>query len=86
MTRRDKLWRGLGAASFVLGCAIGIVPGLSEPDLIGLLGFALAMIGLVLMVQGKRVPAAWKIVRSRHDALPEIIVAKRRMKRSFRKP
>jgi len=51
-----------------------------------LFGFALGMIGLVLMVQGKRVPAAWKIVRSPHYALPEIIVARRRLMRSFRRP
>lgn len=86
MTRRDKLWRGIGAMSFVLACAIGIVPEWREAEPAGLFGFALGMIGLVLMVQGKRVPAAWKIVRSRHYALPDIIVARRRMTRSFRRP
>lgn len=78
MTRRDRIWRGIGATFFVLACAIGIVPGLSEPDSIGVFGFALAMTGLVLMVQGKRIPSAWKIVRSRHHALPEAIIVKRR--------
>jgi len=78
MTRRDRLWRGIGAAFFGLACAIGIVPGLSDPDPLGLFGFALAMTGLVLMVQGRRVPATWKILRSRHHALPEAIVARRR--------
>ncbi len=85
MTRRDRIWRTMGGACFVAGCALGIVPGLSERGSIGVLGFALAMIGLVLLVHGKRVPATWKIVRSRHYALPEAIAARRREIRSLHK-
>jgi len=85
MTRRDRIWRSFGGCCFVTGCALGVVPGWSEHGSIGVLGFALAMTGLVLLVQGKRVPATWKIVRSRHYALPEAIVARRRAMRSMHK-
>jgi hypothetical protein len=73
-------WRGAGVA--LVGA--GSLPGLSgqyydNPGL-GLLGFVLAVAGLALIVQGKRVPAALRIERSRHRLLPQAIRAHRRQR------
>jgi hypothetical protein len=66
-------WRTTG----VVLAAAGSLPGLlgryyDDPGL-GLLGFVFAVIGLVLIIQGKRVPAALRIELSRHRMLPEAI-------------
>lgn len=76
MTRRDLAWRSAGVALFATATAIGLQDGLSGD--VKLLGFALALVGLVLIVQGRRVPAAWRIERSRHRALTQAIHARRR--------
>ncbi|MGH6616562.1 hypothetical protein [Sphingomonas sp.] len=81
MTRRDLMWRGGGAAIFALACAAGLAKGPDASASMGLLCFALALFGAVLMVQGKRVSAALRIERGRHRRLPQAI-HERRCRRS----
>lgn len=78
MTRRDIAWRGLGVALLAVA---GIGEAWSGGDAgqgMGVFGFALAVIGLVLVVQGRRVPAALRIERSQHRLLAQAIHARRR--------
>ncbi|WP_242137804.1 MULTISPECIES: hypothetical protein [unclassified Sphingomonas] len=77
MTQRDIAWRSLGVALFVAGAAIGVSSRLGESSVPGLAGFLLALFGFVLVVQGKRVPAAFRVERSRHRSLPQSIHARR---------
>lgn len=78
MTRRDLLWRGGGAALFAIACAAGLARGSEAGASLGLLCFAGALFGAVLMIQGKRVSAALRIERSRHRGLPQAIQERRR--------
>lgn len=82
MKRRDLAWRGLGLGIVALAGAIGPGGGLGTGVGTGFVAFITALIGLVLLVQGKRVPAALRIERSRHRTLPEAI--HRRVTRSDR--
>lgn len=77
MTRRDLTWRAGGFALFVAASAVGLVEHspTDAPDstfglLLGLIGFLLAIAGIVLLVQGKRVPQSWRAERRRHRARP----------------
>lgn len=78
MTHRDIAWRSFGAALFLMGGAIGLNDRLGDSSFPGLAGFLVALFGFVLVVQGKRVPAALRIERSRHRSLPQSIHARRR--------
>lgn len=73
MTRRDFTWRGRGVG--VVGVAIAIGGGARgiTDAVLGLPAFCLALLGIVLVVQGKRVPAALRIERSRHRMLAQAI-------------
>jgi hypothetical protein len=71
MTSRDFAWRCAGAAILALAGAIGPGHLLGTGGASGLLAFVTALLGLVLLVQGRRVPAALRIERSRHRALPQ---------------
>jgi hypothetical protein len=71
----------IGAVAMATGCAIGALVDTGRSATFGgvaLLGFALAMGGLILVVQGKRVAAAIRIERGRHRLLPTAIDARRR--------
>ena len=74
MTHRDLAWRGAGLALITASAVIGSAS--SNPT--RLLAFALAVCGLVLLVQGRRVPAALRVERSRHRGLPQAIRERRR--------
>lgn len=79
MTRRDLAWRGAGLAIFAGACAVSVANEAgSKGGSLGLIWFALAFVGVVLIIQGKRVPAALRIERSRHRELPLAIHARRR--------
>ena len=81
MTRRDLIWRGAGVALIGIGCAISPLREMTALDfpiaLTGVFGFAAAMLGLVLFIQGKRVPIPWRVERSPHRELPAAIHARR---------
>jgi hypothetical protein len=85
MTRRDLAWRAGGALLIVLGCTASAFTGSYDigPG-IALLGMPVAFFGLVLAVQGKRVPMAIRIERSRHRRLPFAISARQRRSREQR--
>lgn len=72
MTRRDLGWRAAGVAMIVTGWSASLGAGSDAAgiEVLGLLGFSLAMAGLVLAVQGRRVAAALRVERSRHRDLP----------------
>lgn len=80
MTRpADRWWRGAGVVLLVAG---GLAGALSDAGAMGgasvlLLGFPLAMLGLVLVVQGRRAPLAIRVECSRHRMLPERLHARR---------
>lgn len=85
MIRRDVAWRAGGLALFAAGCAVGLLDELVTPvgpalpgAVTGPLSFAVAVLGLVLLVQGKRVPVFWRVERGRHRDLPAAIHLRRR--------
>ncbi len=81
MTGRDFGWRALGAA-LVVGSYVLLA--LAPPDVgtaIALIGFAAAIAGVVLLVQGKRVAAALRVERGRHRELPRAVHARHRVRR-----
>ena len=73
MTLRDLAWRFAGVGILALAGAIGPGHLLGTSGASGLLAFVTALPGLVLLVQGRRVPAALRIERSRHRALPQAL-------------
>lgn len=75
MTHRDLAWRGTGVALLAIATAIGL--GDRFDGGAALLGLGVALAGLVLIVQGKRVPAAWRVELSRHRTLAQAIRARR---------
>jgi hypothetical protein len=72
VTRRDLGWRAAGVTMILVGwsASLSADPDATGMEVLGLLGFSLAMAGLVLAVQGRRVAAALRIERSRHRDLP----------------
>lgn len=84
MTHRDLLWRGLGATLFVGGpCAALLLPGdaAGMHGIITLCGLAVTILGLVLVIQGKKAALALRIERSPHRMLPALIRSRRRAQR-----
>ncbi|MDR6847574.1 hypothetical protein J2X47_001786 [Sphingomonas sp. BE270] len=77
MRQRDLAWRGVGAVAFAFAAAIGLADRMDGGSLLALPAFGVALIGLVLIVQGKRVAAAVRVERSRHRALLAAIRARR---------
>lgn len=77
MTRRDAVWRGTGLAVFLAALTTALIGPVAIRDGLVLPCFVAAIGGIVLMVQGKRVPAVWRIERSRHRDLPQAIRARR---------
>ncbi|MEG3125690.1 hypothetical protein [Sphingomonas sp. GB1N7] len=78
MTRRDFAWRGIGVGAFATAIALGLTIRPGEEAVLGLPAFGLALFGLVLIVQGRRVPAALRVERGRHRALAQTIRDRRR--------
>jgi hypothetical protein len=71
--RRDRAWRSFGLGLFAVAIVIGLARQPGTDSSLGLLAFALAILGLVLIVQGKRVSAAVKVECSRHRLLAQAI-------------
>ncbi len=87
MTRPgDRLWRAAGAALLIAGGLAGAFSdvGGAEGSGVLLLGFPLAILGLVLVVQGRRAPLAIRVECSRHRLLPERLQARRVARRRGR--
>lgn len=87
MTRPgDAPWRVAGVILLIAGGLAGAfsdVGGAEESGLL-LLGFPVAMFGLVLVVQGRRAPLAIRVECSRHRLLPERLQARRAARRRDR--
>lgn len=75
MTRRDVRWRAAGVVVSVGACAAGLLDRDGSPRT--LLYFLAAIIGIVLMVNGKRVLVAWKAERRGHGDLTGALGARR---------
>ncbi len=73
MTRRDLAWRASGAALFAAAATVGFISRGGSAAVLGLPAFCLALLGIVLIVQGRRVPAALRIERSGHRTLAQAI-------------
>jgi hypothetical protein len=80
MTRRDRAWRSLGVALVGVAATARLAEGTGTYSGLSLLAFLLTLGGLVLIVQGKRVPAAFRVERSRHRMLAQAIRARRRQR------
>jgi hypothetical protein len=80
----DRLWRGVGIFLLIFGGLAGALTDVSGPEGAGtlLLGFPIAILGLVLAIQGKRAPLAIRVECSRHRHLPERLQARRTGRRS----
>lgn len=81
MTRRDRLWRSMGIVMLVGGTAAELlVPG-DAGSFRGILTLAflgMALTGLLLLIQGKRVALALQIEGSKHRKLPDLIRSHRK--------
>ena len=77
MTRRDMAWRGAGVALLAVTAWVGFGKPFGDDVLPALLTLLLAIVGLVLAVQGHRVPLAWRVERSSHRMLPQAIHQRR---------
>jgi hypothetical protein len=82
VTRRDMGWRSGGAVLMVAGFGLGHLPVFGEPSpaALAIAGFVMAIVGLVLVINGKRVAMSLRIERSRHRNLPLAIQARQRMR------
>ncbi|MCW6536023.1 hypothetical protein [Sphingomonas lycopersici] len=78
MTVRDFAWRALGAQLVVAGYAASELapPEAARPA--ALFGFAVAIAGAVLIIQGRRAALALIIERGRHRELPRALRARHR--------
>lgn len=82
MTRRDRLWRAAGVILFVGGCAASAVDTDGSP--LTLLYFGSAILGIVLILNGKRVAIFWQAERRGHcDTAAAIRAERLRRKRSY---
>lgn len=78
MTRRDRAWRGLGVGLVALAVIARVGYGDGARTELGVAAFLLCLAGLVLIVQGKRVPAALRVELGRHRLLAQAIRDRRR--------
>lgn len=75
MTRRDALWRAAGGALMAGACAATQLG--SRNSALSLLWFLVAIAGLVLLLNGKRVATVWRAERGRHRHTAERLHASR---------
>lgn len=75
MTRRDMAWRAAGLTFSVGGCAASMLHRSGSP--LTLLYFLAAIIGIVLVLNGKRVATALKAERRGHWNTAAAIHARR---------
>lgn len=80
MSGHDLAWRAAGITMMVAGAASTAIADVALG--VTLAGFALAIAGVILAVQGDRVPLAIRIERSRHRDLPARVHARRVRRRS----
>jgi hypothetical protein len=78
MTHRDLAWRSLGVALVVVAVTARIADGAGTHAGLSVAAFILTLIGLTLIVQGKRVSAALRVERSRHRMLAQAMRDRRR--------
>jgi hypothetical protein len=85
MTGRDILWRSIGVALSSGACAVAMAMD-GSPLIIVM--FPVALIGLTLMINGKRVVTALRAERRGHCHTAEVIhaVRIRRHRRRFDEP
>lgn len=74
MTRRDMLWRGAGAALSSGACAASL---LLDGSPLMIVFFPLAILGLVLVINGKKVATALRAERRGHYHTAEVVHAER---------
>lgn len=84
MTRTDLAWRAAGAALTVGGCLAGCLHRPGTP--VTLLYFMAAILGIVLMLNGKRVAVVLKAERRNHQHTAGIIHARRVRRRPTQHP
>lgn len=84
MTRRDLRWRAAGLALSAGGCAAGLLHRAGSP--FTLLYFVAAILGIVLMLNGKRVPIAFAAERRGHRDTAATIHARRSRRRQASRP
>lgn len=78
MTHRDLFWRGLGVGLVVVAASVRVADVAGSHAGVSLIAFILTLTGLVFVIQGKRVPAALRVERSRHRLLAQAIRDRRR--------
>ena len=81
MTRRDILWRGIGVVLAVGACGVAAAMNGSA---MAMLVFPIALLGLTLMINGKRVVVVLRAERHGHGHTAEAIHAVR-LRRSRRR-
>lgn len=79
MTRRDLKWRAGGFALLASSCGMGLMLD-GSPALIVL--FPLALLGLPLMIHGKRVGQLLQVERRGHSHTVEVVHAARVRRRA----
>lgn len=84
MTGRDLAWRAAGAGIIAGAAAVdlGWAAAAGHRAVLGVPAFLLAIGGLVLLVQGRRVVRALRVERSRHRQLPIALYRRRRAGRA----
>lgn len=75
MTRRDRLWRAAGAVLAIGGCAAAALDADGSPMTLPF--FLSAIVGIVLMLNGKRVAVLWQAERRGHCDTAAAIHAQR---------
>jgi len=76
MTRRDAAWRSAGLGLIAAALAIGGLARADASAVPGILAFVLTVVALVLLFQGRRVGAAFRIERGRHRELAAVVRAR----------
>lgn len=74
MTRRDIAWRAVGVLLSITACAAAMT--MDGSPLVIIL-FPLVLLGLTLMINGKRVSVAWRAERRGHGHTATVIHTER---------